>query len=64
MQEKASQLESTSARKGLKISNKKAEVIRINEQGNTPITVSGEPLKVVESFVNLGSIINKQGGTD
>ena len=64
MQEKTSQLETTSARTGLKINKKKTEVMRINATVNAPITVNGEPVKEVESFVYLGSVIDKQGGTD
>ena len=64
MQEKTSLLETTSARTGLKIHKKKTEVMRTNATANTPITVGGEPVKEVESFVYLGSVIDKQGGTD
>ena len=39
-------------------------MIKINTTANTPITVGGEPIKEVESFVYLGSTITKQGGTD
>ena len=38
--------------------------MRTNATANTPITVGGEPVKEVESFVYLGSVIDKQGGTD
>ena len=41
MQEKTSQLETTSARTGLKINKKKTEVMRINAIVNAPITVNG-----------------------
>ena len=64
MQEKTSRLETTSARTGLRINKKKTEVMRINATVNAPITVNGEPVKEVESFVYLGSVIDKQGGTD
>ena len=64
MQEKTGQLESTSASTGLKINKKKTEVMRINATSNTPITVGGETIKETESFVYLGSVIDKQGGTD
>ncbi|XP_076451319.1 uncharacterized protein LOC143287222 [Babylonia areolata] len=32
--------------------------------GTAPITLDGEALEDVESFPYLGSIVNKQGGTD
>ncbi|XP_068713224.1 uncharacterized protein [Montipora foliosa] len=40
------------------------ELIKINTTINTPVTVSGEPIKEVESFVYLGSVVDRQGGTD
>ena len=39
-------------------------MIKINTTANTPITVAGEPIKDVKSFVYLGSTITKQVGTD
>jgi hypothetical protein len=38
--------------------------MEINTTVNTPIIVGGEPIKEVESFVYLGSVVDKQGGTD
>ena len=32
--------------------------------GNAPVTVGGEPIREVESFVYLGSVVDQQGGTD
>ena len=31
---------------------------------DTPVTVGGEPIREVESFVYLGSMVDQQGGTD
>ena len=39
-------------------------MIKTNTTANSPITVAGELIKKVESFVYLGSTITKQGGTD
>ena len=64
MQDKTTHLEATSAGTGLKINRKKTELMKINTTANTPITVSGEPIREVESFVYLGSVVDKQGGTD
>ena len=64
MQDKTTRLETTSARTGLKINTKKTELMKINTTANTPVTVGGEPIKEVESFVYLGSVVDKQGGTD
>ena len=38
--------------------------MKINTSVTTPITVVGEHVKEVESFVYLGSVVDKKGGTD
>ena len=38
--------------------------MKINTTTNTPLTVGGESIKEVESFVYLGSVVDKQGRTD
>nr|KAG5714792.1 hypothetical protein BaRGS_000280 [Batillaria attramentaria] len=53
-----------SAGTGLKINRKKTELMKINTTANTPVTVGGEPIREVESFVYLGSVVDGQGGTD
>ena len=57
MQDKTYRLETFSAKTGLRINLKKTELIKINATENTPITVGGEPIKEVGSFVHLGSPI-------
>nr|KAG5699276.1 hypothetical protein BaRGS_000478 [Batillaria attramentaria] len=64
MQDKTTCLEATSAGTGLKISRRKTELMKINTTANTPVTVGGEPIREVESFVYLGSVVDGQGGTD
>lgn len=64
MQDKTTRLETTSARTGLKINIKKTELVKINTTANTPVTVGGEPIKEVESFVYWGTVVDKQGGMD
>ena len=64
MQDKTTRLETISARTGLNINTKKTELMKINTTANTPVTVAGKPIKKVESFVYLGSVVDKQGGTD
>nr|KAG5687489.1 hypothetical protein BaRGS_017081 [Batillaria attramentaria] len=64
MQDKTTCLEATSAGTGLKINRKKTELMKINTTANTPVTVGGEPIREVESFVYLGSVVDGQGGTD
>nr|KAG5709927.1 hypothetical protein BaRGS_029969 [Batillaria attramentaria] len=63
-QDKTTCLEATSAGTGLKINRKKTELMKINTTANTPVTVGGEPIREVESFVYLGSVVDGQGGTD
>ena len=64
MQDKTTLLETTSAGTGLKINRKKTELMKMNTTANTPVTVGGEPIREVEPFVYLGSVIDEQGGTD
>nr|KAG5704528.1 hypothetical protein BaRGS_003839 [Batillaria attramentaria] len=64
MQDKTTCLEATSAGTGLKINRRKTELMKINTTANTPVTVGGEPIREVESFVYLGSVVDGQGGTD
>ena len=54
----------TSTGTGIKINRTKTKLIKVNTTANTPLTVGGEPLREVESFVYLGSMADQQGGTD
>jgi hypothetical protein len=58
IQDKTTRLATTSAGTGLKINLKKTELMKINT------TVGREPIKQVISFICLGSVVYKQGGTD
>ncbi|VDP69659.1 unnamed protein product [Schistosoma curassoni] len=53
-----------SASVGLKIHKKKTKVLKFKTQNSNPFTLDGETLDDVESFTYLGSIIDKQGGSD
>ena len=64
MQDKTTLLETTSARTRLKINRKKTEQIKMNTTANTPVTVGGEPIREVESFFYVGSVVDQQGDTD
>ena len=48
----------------LKVSKKKTELMKINPTANTPVTVSGEPIRKVDSFIYLGSAVDRQRGMD
>ena len=64
MQDKTTLLETTSARTGLKINRKKTELMKMNTTANAPVTFGGEPIREMESFVYLGSVVDQQGDTD
>ena len=64
MQHKTTVLETISARTGLKSNGKKAELMKMNTTANALVTVGGEPIREMESFVYLGSVVDQQGGTD
>jgi hypothetical protein len=64
MHTKTTILAPISAETGLKINKKKTELMKINTNAIRPVTVGGEPITEVKSFVYLGSVIDKQGGTD
>ena len=64
MQDKTILLETTSAGTGLKINRKKTELMKMNTIANRPVTVGGEPIREVESFVYMGSVVDQQGGRE
>lgn len=64
MQEKTSALHHASVQVGLKPNKQKTKILRINAGTDEPVTLEGEELGEVESFTCLGSVVNKQGGTD
>ena len=59
MQDKTTLLETILAGTGLKINRKKTELIKINTSANTQVTVGREPVREVESFVYLGSVVDQ-----
>ena len=61
MQDKTILLGTTSAGTGIKINRKKTELMKMNTTANIPVTVGGEPIREVESFVYLGSMADQQG---
>ena len=63
MQDKTTRLETTSAWTGLRITRKKTELMMMNTIANTPVTVGGEPIREVNSFVYLGSVVDQHRGT-
>ncbi|CAH8556054.1 unnamed protein product [Schistosoma curassoni] len=64
MQMKTASEAAVSASLGLSIHKGKAKVLKFKAEDNNPITLDGETLEDVESFIYLGSIIDEQGGSD
>ena len=64
MQDKTTPLATNSTKTGLKIGKKNTKILRTNTTCNSPILLEEESIAEVESFKYLGSIIDKQGGTD
>ena len=49
---------------GLKLNKQKTKILRINAGTNEAVTLEGKKLEEVESFIYLGSVVDKQQGTD
>ena len=64
MQDKTSVLANTSAQVGLDIHPQKTKILKINTSNPAPVTLDGNNLEEVETFIYLGSVINQHGGTD
>ena len=64
MQDKTNTIATNSARLGLSIHRGKSKILRVNAADTSPINLEGETLEEVEEFTYLGSIFDKQGGTD
>ena len=64
MQDKTNTIATNSARLGLSIHRGKSKILRVNAADTSPINLEGETLEEVEEFTYLGSIVDKQGGTD
>jgi len=64
MQEKMDSLKEASQRVGLKISQEKTKLLRVNTVQEEDITIGEQAVEEVDKFVYLGSVISKTGGTD
>ncbi|CAH8461116.1 unnamed protein product [Schistosoma haematobium] len=64
MQMKTASVAAVSASVGLSIYKGKTKVLKFKAENSNPITLDGETLEDVESFIYLGSIIDEQGGSD
>ncbi len=64
MQEMMTSVASASAQIGLNIHKGKSKILKTNTASTNPIMLDGDALEEVDAFIYLGSIINKQGGSD
>ncbi|VDP41174.1 unnamed protein product [Schistosoma margrebowiei] len=64
MQMKTTCVAAISVSVGLNIHKRKTKVLKFKAENSNSITLDGETLEDVESFTYLGSIIDKQGGSD
>ena len=64
MQEKPSDRHHTSVQVGLTLNKQKTKILRINTDTDEPVTIEGEELGEVASFIYLGSVMDKSGGKD
>ena len=63
IQEKTNEIKERSEAVGLLINVGKTKTMRINIDDNSPVKLDGEDIEDVDSFTYLGSILNKEGGT-
>ena len=64
LQEKTDRLVATAGVVGLKINPRKTKMLRMNHRCTDYIRMEGEEVEDVESFVYLGSVLDKLGGTE
>jgi len=64
LQEKTDRLVAIAGIVGLKINPRKTKTLRMNRRRADYIRIEGEEVEDVESFVYLGSVLDKLGGTE
>jgi hypothetical protein len=65
MQTKTERLNKIYIQIGLKIREGKSKIMRIKAtEGKGPIILRGTPFEEVNSYIYLGSIVHKEGGTE
>ena len=64
MQRKTRKLQEQAARAGLRVSNKKSKVMRINKKSTEPVTVNDQNLDETSKFTYLEVVTTQGGGGD
>ena len=64
IQQKVTNLSTTSMTTGLKINSEKTKLLRLNTTSNENVQIDEHDIEDVESFVYLGAYISKSGGTE
>ncbi|VDO71852.1 unnamed protein product, partial [Schistosoma curassoni] len=64
MQIKTTSVAAVSESVGLNIRKEKSNIFKYNKENSNSVTLDGETLEDVEFFTYMGSIIDKQGGSD
>jgi hypothetical protein len=64
MQDKTRMLDTLSQQTGLNIHREKTKMMRIYTNNREPITLGNATLQGVDTFTYLGSVINREGGTE
>ena len=59
MQDKATKLFEVSSQTGLKIHKGKTKLLKVNHRSQEPVRLENEPIKEVDSFTYLGSVVDK-----
>jgi len=64
MRQKLVRLSEEAMTVGLKININKTKQLRVNTENVNPLHIENQPIELVEHFVYLVSVIDKEGGTD
>ncbi|VDP37665.1 unnamed protein product [Schistosoma margrebowiei] len=64
MQEKTNSVAAASAAVGFNIHKGNSKILRYSTACTNPVTIDGENLEDVKTFIYLGTIIDEQGGSD
>ena len=64
MQRKTEKLSVNASKLGMNVNIPKATALKVNAKVNSPISLGGEDIELIEKLCYLGSVISKDGGTD